>query len=164
MRRAIEHRSIHGLRISSTAPTISHLFFADDSIFFVRAEEDEAVEVSNILRRYEAASGQSISLEKTTMSFSRGVPRAKRDRVLAQLGVREVETQEKYLGLPTVVGRSKKVLTDILRDKLSKRLQGWCGKILSRAGREVLIKVVANSLPTYVMSMFKIPTNFCNVL
>ncbi|XP_074314331.1 uncharacterized protein LOC141649543 [Silene latifolia] len=136
----------------------------DDSIFFVKATEDEAEIVSGILRRYEAASGELVSLEKTTVSFSKWVPRVMRDRVLDKLRVREVETQERYLGLPTVVGRSKKVLTDILRDKLSKRLQGWRGKLLSKAGREVLIKAVANSLPTYVMSVFKIPATFCNVL
>ncbi|XP_074315146.1 uncharacterized protein LOC141651328 [Silene latifolia] len=38
------------------------------------------------------------------------------------------------------VGRSKKVLTNILRDKLSKRLEGWRGKILSRGGKKVLLK------------------------
>ncbi|XP_074289590.1 putative mitochondrial protein AtMg00310 [Silene latifolia] len=84
--------------------------------------------------------------------------------VAERLGVAVVEEQKRYLGLPTVIGRSKKVITDIIRDKLSKRLQGWRGKILSRAGKEVLIKAVANSLPTYVMSVFKIPSNFCDEL
>ncbi|XP_074309562.1 uncharacterized protein LOC141644043 [Silene latifolia] len=80
------------------------------------------------------------------------------------LGVVGVEEQARYLGLPTVIGRSKKVITDIIRDKLCKKLQGWRGKILSRAGKEILIKAVANSLPTYVMSVFKIPANFCDEL
>ncbi|XP_074265981.1 uncharacterized protein LOC141588439 [Silene latifolia] len=133
-------------------------------IFFVKATEDEAEVVSDILRRYEAASGQLVSLDKITVSFSGRVPRARRDGVICKLGVSEVEVQERYLGLPTVVGRSKKALTDIIRDKLSKRLQGWRGKTLSRDGREVLIKAIANSLPTYVMSVFKIPANFCNEL
>ncbi|XP_074302488.1 uncharacterized protein LOC141634059 [Silene latifolia] len=124
----------------------------------------EADGVNNILRRYEAASGQLVSLEKTTVVFSRGVTRDQRSAVAARLGVMEVEEHARYLGLPTVVGRSKKVLTDIIRDKLSKRLQGWRGKILSRAGKEILIKAVTNSLPTYVMSVFKIPANFCDEL
>ncbi|XP_074274046.1 uncharacterized protein LOC141597480 [Silene latifolia] len=164
MRRAVEQNSLHGVRIARTAPSISHLLFADDSIFFMRASTEEVETVSNVLRRYENASGQLVSREKTTVSFSKGIPRQKRSNLATRLGVVEVEEQERYLGLPTVVGRSKKVLTDILRDKLSKRLSGWRGKILSRAGKEVLIKAVANSLPTYVMSIFKIPVSFCDEL
>ncbi|XP_074271258.1 uncharacterized protein LOC141595186 [Silene latifolia] len=164
MRRAVEMGSLHGVRIATNAPSISHLLFADDSIFFMRARTEEADTVKGILSRYERASGQLVSLEKTTISFSKGVPIQKRSNLATRLGVVEVEEQERYLGLPMVLGRSKKVLTDILRDKLSKRLNGWRGKILSRAGREVLIKAVANSLPTYVMSIFKIPVNFCEEL
>ncbi|XP_074266422.1 uncharacterized protein LOC141589691 [Silene latifolia] len=167
LRRAVERGSLHGVRISNGAPIISHLLFADDSIFFRRANDAEAYVVLDILRRYEYASGQLVSVDKTTVSFSKGIPRVKRSNLVRRLGYVEVEEQERYLGLPTVIGRSKKAdaaLTDILRDKLSKRLSGWRGKILSRAGKEVLIKAVANSLPTYVMSIFKIPVNFCDEL
>ncbi|XP_074293711.1 uncharacterized protein LOC141620847 [Silene latifolia] len=164
MRRAVAEGAIHGVRVSVGAPEVSHLLFADDSIFFTRATEEEATAVSDILRRYEHASGQLVNLDKTTVSFSKGVPRTKRSNLATRLGIIEVEEQERYLGLPTVVGRSKKVLINILRDKLSKTLEGWRGKILSRAGKEVLLKVVTNSLPTYVMSIFKIPVNFCDEL
>ncbi|XP_074318329.1 uncharacterized protein LOC141655135 [Silene latifolia] len=164
MRQAVADGALHGVRISNGAPEISHLLFAYDSIFFTRATEEEAAAVCDILRRYEYASGQLVNLDKTTVSFSKGVPLTKRSNLATRLGIIEVEEQERYLGLPTVVGRSKKVLTNILRDKLSKRLKGWRGKILSRAGKEVLLKAVANSLPTYVMSIFKIPVNFCEEL
>ncbi|KAK9668774.1 hypothetical protein RND81_13G086000 [Saponaria officinalis] len=36
--------------------------------------------------------------------------------------------------------------------------------LLSKEGREILIKAVAQSIPTYVMSVFKIPTTFCDEL
>ncbi|XP_074315639.1 uncharacterized protein LOC141651843 [Silene latifolia] len=164
MRRAVESNTLHGIRISNSAPSISHLLFADDSLFFAKAKAEEADVINNILRRYEEASGQLVNLDKTTVSFSKGVPIQKRSNLAARLCITEVEEHSRYLGLPTVVGRSKKGLTDILRDKLSKRLNCWRGKTLSRAGKEVLIKAVANSLPTYVMSIFKIPVNFCDEL
>ncbi|XP_074301425.1 uncharacterized protein LOC141632812 [Silene latifolia] len=164
MRRAVEMGSLHGIRVANNAPLVSHLLFAEDSIFFTRARIEEADATNSILRRYEDASGQLVSLAKTTVSFSKGIPLQKRSNLATRLGIVEVQEQERYLGLPTVVGKLKKVLTDILRDKLSKRLSGWRGKILSRAGKEVLIKAVTNSLPTYVMSIFKIPVNFCDEL
>ena len=36
--------------------------------------------------------------------------------------------------------------------------------LLSRAGKEILIKVVAQSIPTYTMSVFQIPLKFCSEL
>ena len=43
-------------------------------------------------------------------------------------------------------------------------LQGWKGKILSKVGKEVLIKVVAQSLPTYAMGVFQLPLKLCDEL
>jgi hypothetical protein len=41
------------------------------------------------------------------------------------------------------------------------RIQGWKERLLSKAGREILIKSVAQSIPTYTMSCFKVPKGWC---
>ena len=38
---------------------------------------------------------------------------------------------------------------------------GWKEKNISKVGREVLIKTVAQAIPTYSMSMFKISKKIC---
>lgn len=49
---------------------------------------------------------------------------------------------EKYLGLPPMLGRSKKHSFNDIQDRIWKRLQGWKEKLLSQVGHEVLIKAV----------------------
>ena len=40
-------------------------------------------------------------------------------------------------------------------------MQGWKEKLLSQAGKEVMIKAMVQSIPTYSMSVFKIPVGLC---
>ena len=49
----------------------------------------------------------------------------------------------KYLGLPSIIGISKKLVFAEIKEKVSKKLAGWKGKMLSMGGKEVLIKIVA---------------------
>ena len=72
-----------------------------------------------------------------------------------------VQHYEKYLGLPSFVGQKKKECFDNIKQQVWKKLQGWEGKLLSQAGREILIKAVAQALPTYSMSCFKLPVGLC---
>ena len=73
-----------------------------------------------------------------------------------------VQQYDKYLGLPSFVGRNKKASFDNIKQQVWKKLQGWEGKLLSQVGREILIKAIAQALPTYTMSCFKLPIGLCH--
>ena len=49
----------------------------------------------------------------------------------------------KYLGLPSIIGKSKIQVFAEVKDKVAKKLIGWKGKLISIGGREILIKAVA---------------------
>ncbi|KAL9675836.1 hypothetical protein QQ045_004044 [Rhodiola kirilowii] len=55
-------RRLKGVRICRGAPVISHLFFADDSIFFLKATRQNAYRIMQVLEEYETISGQKINL------------------------------------------------------------------------------------------------------
>jgi hypothetical protein len=48
--------------------------------------------------------------------------------------------------------------------KLTKKLMQWGENHLSQGGKEVLIKAVAQAIPTYVMGVFKLPAGLCDDL
>ncbi|XP_057246803.1 uncharacterized protein LOC130589540 [Beta vulgaris subsp. vulgaris] len=155
--RAAGDGKIHGARVCRSAPRISHLFFADDSILFARATLQECSMVADIISVYERASGQKINFNKSEVSFSKNVNVTRRCEIRNLFGVKEVVKHDKYLGLPTLIGRSKKAVFSVLKERVWKKLQGWKEKLLSKAGKEVLIKAVIQSIPTYMMSLFSIP-------
>ena len=97
---------------------VSHLFFADDSLLFAWANELEAKTIINILQHYEAASGQMVNLDKSKVSYSRNVSDNMRNMLREKLGFKEVETYQRYLGLPTYVGRSKKAVFQEVCDRV----------------------------------------------
>jgi len=68
----------------------------------------------------------------------------------------------KYLGLPTHIGRSKSQVFRFLVDRIRTKLKGWKKRNLSFSGRGVVIRAVIQSMPTYVMSCFRIPLNVCD--
>ena len=72
--------------------------------------------------------------------------------------------EEKYLGLPTPEGRMRKGKFQNLQVKLMKRICIWGDGYMAQAGREVLIKAVAQSIPTYIMGVFKLPFSVCDDL
>uniref|UniRef100_A0A803QBY9 Reverse transcriptase n=1 Tax=Cannabis sativa TaxID=3483 RepID=A0A803QBY9_CANSA len=53
--------------------------------------------------------------------------------------------------------KNKFAVLGYLKERVRKRIEGWETKFLSRAGKEVLIKTVAQSLPSYVMSISLLP-------
>ena len=77
--------------------------------------------------------------------------------IAAFLGVLSVQQYEKYLSLPALVGRNKKKSFSVIKERIWKKLKGWKEKLLSQAGREVLIKAIIQVIPTYTMSCFKLP-------
>jgi hypothetical protein len=81
--------------------------------------------------------------------------------MLSALGISHIASNEKYLGLPVYIGKSKKKMFEYIKQKVWLRIQGWQEKLLSRAGKEIMIKAVAQAIPTYAMSCFDQSEELC---
>ncbi|XP_019177676.1 PREDICTED: uncharacterized protein LOC109172888 [Ipomoea nil] len=155
---------IHGCRVARGAPPISHLFFADDSMLFFKANMQETLEVKRCLEVYEQFSGQSVNFHKSNISFSRNTSLGDRNAIAMGLGVEKAEDFGKYLGLPSVIGRNRRVIFSYIEQKLKQRFGSWNKRLLSMASKEVLLKSVAQAMPTYTMSIYLLPTTLCDSL
>lgn len=71
---AEESGNITGMRVARESPPVSHFFFADESLFFCKAETQERRHIMEILNLYEKASCQCINLDKSLMLFRKQVP------------------------------------------------------------------------------------------
>ncbi|XP_071929649.1 uncharacterized protein [Coffea arabica] len=140
-----EHR-ISGLKIAPESPTLSYLFFAYDTLIFCRASKEEAGKVKQLLEIYGEASGQRINTEKSFVLFSKKTEESSIEEILNVLGGMKQVRQSKYLVLPMIIGRSKKHVFKYIREKVNSRINGWKEKLLSQAGKEVLLKAYQTML------------------
>ncbi|GJM94204.1 hypothetical protein PR202_ga10828 [Eleusine coracana subsp. coracana] len=84
-----------------------------------------------------------------------------KEEVLTSLQIGNEALAEKYLGLPTALGRSTKDSFEYMPTNIKGLVGCWTGKEASCAGREVLLKSQAQAIPTYPMSCFLLPKSAC---
>ncbi|KAG7557068.1 Ribonuclease H domain [Arabidopsis suecica] len=137
--KAEREKKLTGIKIAKRSPAISHLLFADDSLFFCKADSEQCKTVMNIIGNYGKASGQEISFSKSSVMFGKRVANQKKDQLKNILGITKEGGMGTYLGIPESLGGSK-------------------------SGKETMIKSVALALPTYVMSCFKLPQELTSKL
>ncbi|KAL0444692.1 UNVERIFIED_CONTAM: hypothetical protein Slati_2191900 [Sesamum latifolium] len=122
IRSAETEGAIQGVSVARSAPPISHLLFADDTLIFCQATREALTSLQQVLSIFEAALGLQINKHKSAMVFSRNVEEDNRAALTQILGISVVSKHEKYLGLPTVSGRSKKEMFDTIKDRIWKKL------------------------------------------
>jgi hypothetical protein len=158
------HHRLKGYCVSRDSMAINHLLFADDLVIFTSATSFEASMIKTCLDKYSIWSGQSINICKSNILFSKNTTASTISGIQGFLPFAITPVSAKHLGLPMLIGRSKKSAFFDILDKVKGKIEGWRSKTLSQAGKSVLIKVVASSIPSYAMSSFLIPDELCHRL
>ena len=164
LKKAHDDNMLKGVNFGLDGPHISHLLFADDSIVFLEATEESMHALKGVLLAYEAASGQKVNLQKSSIFFADSCDQGKRDELKVALGVAEEALSERYLGLPTVVGKSKEGCFQYVTERSGAKVSGWKGQGLSKKAKEILVKSVLQATPTYPMGCFKFNKKHCKKL
>ncbi|CAA7017011.1 unnamed protein product [Microthlaspi erraticum] len=161
---AIDEKRWKPISLSRGGPKLSHICFADDLILFAEASVAQIRVVRGVLERFCRASGQKVSLEKSKIFFSDNVSRELRSAISVESGIQSTRELGRYLGMPILQKRINKETFGTVVERVSSKLAGWKGRVLSMAGHITLSKSVLGSIPVHSMSSCKLPEATLNSL
>ncbi|XP_077228445.1 uncharacterized protein LOC143861405 [Tasmannia lanceolata] len=141
--------------------SITHLFFADDVMFFVEASAAAARGLLSCTKKFKSCSGLDVNLSKLECFFT-GISDEQKREITRILNMEEGSLPIRYLGLPLVTSRLTSADCKPLTERVRKKINSWSNKFLSRAGRVELVNSVLNSFQLYWSSAFHIPAETLN--
>jgi hypothetical protein len=142
LRQAQINKQVSGVSFGREGPTITHLLFADDNVVFLEASEENLASLRGLLQAYEECSGQKVNEQKSSIFFGKGCSTEAKNNLKGVIGISCEALSEKYLGLPTVVGKSKDGAFRYIPEHSWSKVHGWKGQGLSMEGKETLVKSV----------------------
>ncbi|KAK6780052.1 hypothetical protein RDI58_022236 [Solanum bulbocastanum] len=146
-----------GFRMKQKGPQINHLCFADDVIIFTSTDRQSMKIIMNTLKEYEQSSEQLINKEKSHFMIPSNTSQDIIDSIQEVTGFTRQDSPISYLGCPLYIGRQRIIYFSHLVEKVSKKICGWQGKILSFGGKITLIKHALHSMPIHTMSAISPP-------
>ncbi|KAK3222180.1 hypothetical protein Dsin_009205 [Dipteronia sinensis] len=133
----------------------------DDTIIFLKPRLDYLCNARRILRCFEIAAGLRINFHKSCL-VKVGKSGATNTNWAKVFKCKEATFPITYLGLPLGARPSSKAFWNPILNRIQKRLAPWKRNFLNKGGRLVLIKAVLASIPSYYMSVFKVPIGVAN--
>ena len=163
MERATETGFVNGWRVGRDNVMVSHLQFADGTIFFLDAHRVSFKNLLIVLGLFRSVSGLKINMSKSNilgLGVDDDIVSSLADWVGCEVGVWPIN----YLGLPLGGNPRSRNFWEPVISKVTKRLDGWKRTFLSKGERLTLIEAVLPAIPTYDLSLFQLPSGVSNEL
>ena len=150
--------NLKGFQTPSQPSGIPLLQYADDTVFFMEGSVEEAKNLSALLDVFAYCSGLRLNRGKSEFTGF-GLSQDEESQCSQALGTPVGALPCRYLGLPLSAGRLRVADWQPVVGKVEQRLEGWKAKILSKGGRLVLLRSVLSAIPTFYLSVFRIPAS-----
>ncbi|XP_042515364.1 actin-related protein 4 [Macadamia integrifolia] len=145
------------------AMKLTHLAFADDLMIFSKADPTSMQNIMLCLSQFADMSGLRINPAKSLI-FLAGISDFAKASILDHMGFCLGHLPVKYMGLPLIPTRLFAHQCTPMLDLIRKRLQLWKGRLLSFAGRFVLIRSVLQASYIYWSGTFGLPESIISKL
>ncbi|RVW26859.1 Transposon TX1 uncharacterized 149 kDa protein [Vitis vinifera] len=149
-------KASRGLRQSRNRTRVSHLQFADDTIFFSNSCAEELKTLKSLLLVFGQIFGLKVNLDKRNL-FGINLDQNYLSRLALLLDYKASDWPILYLGLPLGGNPIACRFWDPVIERISRRLDGWQKAYLSFGGRITLIHSCLSHILSYFLSLFKIP-------
>lgn len=100
-------------------------------------------------------------MQKTNIFFSKNTSRDIKAQIVKESGARLSGDSEKYLGLPSMVGKSKYKTFGGIKERVWNKVRNLKNNSLTQVGNDILIKVVIQAIPSYAINVFRLPKQLC---
>ncbi|GJN21044.1 hypothetical protein PR202_gb08490 [Eleusine coracana subsp. coracana] len=90
----------------------------------------------DLLERYQHGSGQMVNMAKSAIFFSVNCDEETKERVKGITGIQTEALCEKYLGLPTALGRSSTQAFETIPGRIMGLVRGWGEKQLKLSHKQ----------------------------
>jgi hypothetical protein len=154
---ACDNNSWKAIKVSMRGPSILHLFFADDLLLCAEASSSCCLTNTRILEDFCLQSDQKVNLSKSKAFFSPNVNPILRHYLCDILGVFNTPNLGKYLGFPLSPNGQNTRDFDFVVEKVQANLSSWKAKLLSPAGRVILVQSVTSAILAYYMQNVALP-------
>ncbi|RVW46228.1 LINE-1 retrotransposable element ORF2 protein [Vitis vinifera] len=124
--RAVGEGFLSGCRVNGrggNGALVSHLLFADDTLVFCEASEDQMVHLSWLLMWFEAISGLRINLDKSEILSVGRVENL--ENLALEAGCKVGRLPSSYLGIPLGANHKSVAVWDGVEERFRKRLALW---------------------------------------
>ncbi|KAL5557970.1 hypothetical protein UlMin_034181 [Ulmus minor] len=161
--KAVRIGEVKGFKVGREEVVVSHLQFADDTLFLLDPDQINIQKVHTILNFFSICSGLKINMNKSSLA---GIHMEDEEvmALAAVVGCEKGSWPMKYLGLPLGGNPNSTEFWNPVVEKVGKMLDGWKKAVLSKGGRLTMIQSVLSSIPIYFMSLFKLPNGVAALL
>jgi len=154
VREAVDKDMLKSVEIGGRFIKVNMLRYADDTLFFCKAQAQSVLVIKAILNCFELASGLKVNFQKSSVGGV-GCSPLLVEQFTTILNCEKMKIPFIYLGLSVGGCHKRSKLWEEVVEKLKRRLSKWKGKFILMAGRLCLIKSVLSALPLFFLSLFK---------
>ncbi|RVW89836.1 LINE-1 retrotransposable element ORF2 protein [Vitis vinifera] len=131
----VEERNVlEGFRVGRNRTRVSHLQFADDTIFFSSTREEDMMTLKSVLLVFGHISGLKVNLDKSNI-YDINLEQNHLSRLVEMLDCKASGWPILYLGLPLGGNPKASGFWDPVIERISRRLDGWQKAYLSFGGK-----------------------------